>query len=116
MLWHFRLGHPSFSYMKHLFPSLFVNKDPSLFQCEMCQLAKHTRAPVHALKYKSSKPFALIHSDLWGPSRIKNLTGTRWFITFTDDHTRTCWIYLLRDKTEAAQTFKNFHSMVRTQF
>ena len=41
MLWHFRLGHPSFKYLSKLFPSLFRNKNPSLSQCEICQLSKH---------------------------------------------------------------------------
>ena len=31
MLWLFRLGHPSFSYLKQLFPSLFKNKNPFFF-------------------------------------------------------------------------------------
>ncbi|GAV71580.1 bZIP_1 domain-containing protein/gag_pre-integrs domain-containing protein [Cephalotus follicularis] len=43
MLWHFRLGHPSFSYLEKMFPSLFINKCFKSFQCETCQLAKHTR-------------------------------------------------------------------------
>ena len=30
----------------------------------------------------------MIHSDIWGPSRIQSLTGEKWFITFIDDHTR----------------------------
>ena len=34
MLWHHRLGHPSFSYIQILFLSLFHNGD--FFQCEIC--------------------------------------------------------------------------------
>lgn len=35
MLWHRRLGHPIFSYLRRLFPSLFENKDITSFDCEM---------------------------------------------------------------------------------
>ncbi|KAI3465995.1 hypothetical protein Pfo_022658 [Paulownia fortunei] len=31
-MWHLRLGHPSFLYLKYLFPELFKNKDISLFK------------------------------------------------------------------------------------
>ena len=116
MLWHYRLGHPSFPYLKNLFPALFKNKDPSLFKCEICQLAKHHRVSYPSQPYKNSKPFYVIHSDIWGPSRVQNLSGTRWFITFIDDHTRLCWVYLLKNKSDVEQTFKNFFSMVKTQF
>ncbi|KAG8499488.1 hypothetical protein CXB51_005964 [Gossypium anomalum] len=54
--------------------------------------------------------------DLWGASRVKNITGARWFITFIDDHTRVCWIYLLKEKSEVSRVFQNFHLMIRTQF
>ena len=116
MLWHFRLGHPSFQYLRFLFPSLCENKTSLSLQCEVCQLAKHHRASFPKSLYKPSRPFALIHSDLWGPSRIANRTKSRWFVTFIDDHTRVCWVYLLKDKTEVRSVFSIFHAMVQTQF
>ncbi|CAL8169231.1 unnamed protein product [Prunus armeniaca] len=33
-LWHHRLGHPSFSYMKHLIPDLFSGFKDSDFTCD----------------------------------------------------------------------------------
>ena len=114
MLLHYRLGHPNFPYMKFLFPSLFKNNDK--FQCEICQLAKHTRVFFPPLPYRASKPFVLIHSDIWGPSRISSTTNKNWFITFTDDHTRVCWVYLLKEKSEVKDIFRQFHTMVKTQF
>ena len=116
LLWHYRMGHPNFQYLKYVFPSLFQNKKASSFQCEVCELAKHHRASFPKSIYKPSKPFALIHSDVWGPSRILNRTHSKWFVTFIDDHTRVCWVYLLKDKTEVRSVFVKFHSMIQTQF
>lgn len=116
MLWHYRLGHPSFNYMKHLFPSFFNNKNMSSFTCETCQLAKHHRSPYLSQPYKSSSPFSIIHSDVWGPSRHPTPSGKRWFVTFIDDHTRTTWVYLMRDKSEVESIVKAFFQMVTTQF
>ena len=42
-LWHHWLGHPSFNYMKHLFPTLFTTLSPIDFHCEACILAKNHR-------------------------------------------------------------------------
>ena len=64
MLWHFRLGHPSFHYLKRLFPSLFSNKNPSSFQCEICALAKMHRSPYFSRPNVPSKSFSLVHSDI----------------------------------------------------
>ena len=114
ILLHCRLGHPSFLYLKHLFPSLFKKNDS--FQCKVCQLAKHKRVSYPSHLYRASKPFALIHNDIWGPSCVRSLTNERWHITFTDDHTQVCWIYLLKDKSETEQDYKNFHSLIKTQY
>ena len=115
MLWHYRLGHPNVMYLKHLFPSLF-NKNPKSFECEICQLSKQVRSHFPFQPYKASSPFSMIHSDIWGPSRIKNVTGTRWFVSFIDDHTRLTWVFLMKEKSETGQIFKNFKNMIQTQF
>ncbi|KAE8666093.1 Lysyl-tRNA synthetase 1 isoform 1 [Hibiscus syriacus] len=44
---------------------------------QVCQLSKHTRVPYPLKPYVQSQPFSLIHSDLWGASRVKNVTGAR---------------------------------------
>ena len=87
-----------------------------MFHCETRQLAKHHRVSYPSQSYKTSKPFSVIHSDIWGPSRVQNLSRTKGFITFIDDRPRLCWVYLLKNKSDAKQTFKNFLSMVKTQF
>lgn len=116
MLWHFRLGHPNFMYLAKLFPELFINKKPQFYQCEICQFAKHTRNVYPTVGYKPSKPFSLIHSDIWGPSKVKNLNDARWFITFIDDHTRMTWTYLMKEKSETSRIFQSFYNLILTQF
>ena len=79
-------------------------------------LVKHHRASYPSKSYQPSKPFHLIHSDIWGPSRIPTLYGKIWFITFIDDHTRLTWLYLLREKSEITDVFKKNYALINTQF
>ena len=60
MVWHCRLGHPSFSYLKHLFPVLFQKVDHLSFQCESCLLAKRQHKTYIPKPYYASKLFYLI--------------------------------------------------------
>ncbi|XP_038889224.1 uncharacterized protein LOC120079112 [Benincasa hispida] len=87
MLWHFRLEHPNFQYMKYLFPHLFRNVNISSLNCVVCIHAKQSRVSFRSQPYKPSSPFTLIHSDVCGPSLVTTSTGKLWFVTFIDDHT-----------------------------
>ncbi|CAN1170240.1 Retrovirus-related Pol polyprotein from transposon TNT 1-94 [Linum perenne] len=116
MLLHSRLGHPNFHYLKQLFPSLFLNVRLSEFQCEACVFAKTHRNKYPARSYSPSHPFYLIHSDVWGPSKIPTLHGNRWFVSFIDDHTRLGWVYLLKHKSDVKNAFCEFYTMISTQF
>lgn len=74
-LWHHRLGHASFSYLQRLFPSLFVKHDISNFKCGVCEMPKSHRTSFSPSLNKSSIPFMIIHSDVWGPSKTATLGG-----------------------------------------
>jgi transposase InsO family protein len=115
-LHHRRLGHPSFRVIKVLFPSLFKGLNVENFHCEVCELAKHKRVPFSVSNRRSSIPFYLIHSDIWGPSTIPNVSGARWFVSFIDDCTRVTWIFLLKHKSDVNTVLPNFCSMVKNQF
>ena len=92
-LHHRRLGYVPFSTLKLMFPTLFKGLDIQHFHCDICEYAKHTRVSFPISNKRSSSPFCLIHSDIWGPSTIPNILGSRWFVTFIDDCTRVSWIY-----------------------
>ena len=110
MLWHFWLGHPSFHCLRKIFPTLFINKDPSSLHCEFCVLAKHHQASYPSKSYQPSKPFHLTHSDIWGPSRIPTLSRKRWFITLIDDHTHLTWVICLGRRVKLLMFTKKFIS------
>lgn len=82
----------------------------------MCELAKHKRVSFPVSNKRSSIPFYLIHSDIWGPSPIPNITGAKWFVSFIDDCTRVTWIFLLKHKFDVSTVLPNFCSMIKTQF
>ncbi|XP_071740340.1 uncharacterized protein [Rutidosis leptorrhynchoides] len=65
-LWHRRLGHPSAGYLHVLFPSLFPSNVN--LKCETCILAKSHRSTFKPSNTRKEVPFALVHSDVWGPA------------------------------------------------
>lgn len=116
LLWHKRLGHPNFVYQKKLKPDLFRGISFDNLKCETCVFGKQTRSQYPAKAYMESKLFNLIHCDIWGPSRVLNVNGCRWFVIFIDDHTRVTWIYLMKHKSELASIFKRFVLLIQNQF
>jgi hypothetical protein len=79
-------------------------------------MAKSHKASYPLSLNKSTVPFDLIHSDVWGPAPVSTVSGIRWFVIFIDDCTRMTWLYLLKHKDEVLSVFQLFHTMVQTQF
>lgn len=111
---HRRLGHPSFDKLKVLVPQLLHLKS---LDCESCQLGKHVRASFPSSSNKRSKsPFDIVHSDVWGPSRVMSTLGYRYYVTFIDDFSRCTWITLLKDRSQLFGAFQTFCSEIKNQF
>ncbi|KAK8956599.1 hypothetical protein KSP39_PZI000178 [Platanthera zijinensis] len=110
--WHRRLGHAPLPILQRALPD--VSFIP--FKCDSCILGKQTRSSFSSHCTRSAAPFDLVHSDIWGPFKITSISGFRYFITFIDDHSRTTWLYLLRDRSELPRVFRAFVLETRTQF
>jgi hypothetical protein len=41
--------------------------------------------------------------------------GNKYIMTFIDDYTRMYWVYLLKDKSQAFETFKTFHVWIQNE-
>ena len=115
-LWHRRLGHPSFEVLRKVFPNLANPSVTTKLHCDVCEIAKHHRVSYPSSENKSTLPFSIVHSDVWGPCRTTSIFGHRWFVTFIDEHTRHTWVYLMRDKSEVFSLFVTFYNMISNLF
>jgi hypothetical protein len=57
----------------------------------------------------------LIHTDICGPFPTATRNDHVYFISFIDDYSRYSYIYLIKEKTQALDTFKFFKSEVELQ-
>ena len=58
------------------------------FDCVSCQLGKQLALPFNTSESMSTDIFDLIHFDVWGPSLVSNIGGSRYFVVFVDDYSR----------------------------
>ncbi|KAL0342825.1 UNVERIFIED_CONTAM: Retrovirus-related Pol polyprotein from transposon TNT 1-94 [Sesamum calycinum] len=75
---------------------------------------KMAKVPFYSVERKTS-PLELIHSDICDLKFVQTRGGKKYFITFIDDCTRYCYVYLLRSKDEALEAFKLYKNEVENQ-
>ena len=64
---------------------------------------------------RNTEPLGLIYTDICDLKFIQTRGGKRYFITFIDDSSRYCYVYLLRSKDEAVEVFKHYKLEVENQ-
>ena len=57
----------------------------------------------------------LVHSDVCGPMSTQARDGYEYFITFIDDYSRFGYVYLMKQKFEAFEKYKEFKAEVENQ-
>ncbi|KAI0493266.1 hypothetical protein KFK09_027542 [Dendrobium nobile] len=116
-LWHARLGHPNHRTLQRL-ASLNSNIKTSSCSslCISCNLSKSHKQPFSSSTSVCTKPFQLVHSDVWGPAPVPSMNGFRYYVIFIDDFTHFSWIYLLHSKAEVLSKYQNLCNMVKKNF
>ncbi|GAU27929.1 hypothetical protein TSUD_160240 [Trifolium subterraneum] len=119
-LWHHRYGHLSVKGLKLLNKKDMVKGLPALRElnekCTDCLMGKQHREVIpKQAKWRATAKLQLIHYDICGPINPSSNGGKRYFLTFTDDFSRKTWVYILKEKSKAFATFKNFKAMVELE-
>ena len=118
-LWHQRLAHVNYNQLRQLERNavgLSLPCDKKQKFCEACVHGKMHRTHHKPLKeIKLTEKLQLVHTDICGPMQTKSFGGSRYFITFTDDYSRCCKVYFLKEKSEALEKFKEFKAAVENE-
>ncbi|RVW87884.1 Retrovirus-related Pol polyprotein from transposon TNT 1-94 [Vitis vinifera] len=115
-LWHGRLGHVNYDTLRRLInlnhiPTFQINSN---HKCEICVEAKLTRSSFQSVE-RNTEPLDLIHSDICDLKFVQTRGGNKYFITFVDDSTKYCYVYLLKSKDEAIEKFVLYKTEVENQ-
>ena len=118
-LWHKRLGHISNGRLNELAQKNMVhgieNVSPVEF-CEICTQSRQTKKPFDGTRSKSLRPLEHIHSDLCGPINPVTWDGHKYFLTFIDDYTHFTMVYLINNKSDTFEKFKEYEAEVTAKF
>ena len=83
-------------------------------KCETCVEAKMTRSSYQSIE-RNIEPLDMIHSDICDLKFTPTRGGNKYFITFVDDSTKYCYVYLLKSKDEAFEKFVFYKAEVENQ-
>ncbi|KAH9726512.1 hypothetical protein KPL70_008282 [Citrus sinensis] len=116
MMWHLKLGHMSEQSLKilserKLLPGL---KSVSLPFCEHCVISKEYSLKFSRSIARSKYILDLIHSDVWESPDI-SMGGAKYMVTFIDDYSRRCWVYLIKKKSDVFPVFKEYKARVELE-
>lgn len=118
VLWHQRLAHVNTASIKNMTQWCKNGCDISddIGVCEPCVKGKMSRQPYKSRdSIKSKRVLELVHTDVCGPMQTESLGGSKYFVSFIDDFSRTVHVFFLRDKCSVFQVFKEYELLVTNE-
>ncbi|KAL0411261.1 UNVERIFIED_CONTAM: Retrovirus-related Pol polyprotein from transposon RE2 [Sesamum latifolium] len=117
VIWHARLGHIFKDRIRRLVDSknLEIDNLDHLPTCESRLKGNMIKKPFVGQSAITNGLLDLVHTDVCGPLSIPTKGGFSYFITFTDDHSRYGYVYLIRYKSEAFGRFKEYRLEAENQ-
>jgi hypothetical protein len=107
--WHRRLGHDH-DVLSRLSATSTIPcpRGNATSLCHASQLGRHTRLPFSSSLSRASRPFDLIHCDLW-TSPDPSISGCWYYLVILDDFSHYLWTFPLRRKCD---TFTNLSLLI----
>lgn len=111
-LWHKNYGHIGYMNLKKLIDYKMVDgieklKLNKVEFCESCISGKITRLPFQSRK-GSNSIIEIIHSDVCGPINPISHDDNKYFVTFIDDYSNFVCVYIIKNKSEVFNCFKEY--------
>lgn len=93
------------------------NAEKNPLYCQSCIKGKQSRRPFPNNKNKgvAKNKLDLIHLDLVGPIEVASWSGSKYMLTFIDDHTSKIFSYFLKSKDEVPDVFLGFVCLLKTR-
>ena len=83
-------------------------------KCEVCVQAKQTRKSFKSVE-RNTQLLDLVHSDICDSNRPPTRSGNKYFVTFIDDCSKYCYLYLIGHKDDMFSKFKIYKAEVENQ-
>lgn len=92
----------------NLIPQVEINK-------KICQICVQAKLPRQPFKSVDRLWFTrLVHSNVCDTSRVSR-GGNKYFVTFIDNFSKYCYVYLMKTKNELLNKFKVYKAEAENQ-
>ena len=112
--YHCAAGHSHEALLRKTAEQQGVVLERKLLECKGCSVAKDLHRGIKQSTHtRADKKLGRVFVDLSGPKAVKSGGRNRYTLIGRDDFSRYTWVYFMRHKSDAAETFKQFVSDTR---